>query len=685
MKTDPIINVTTSEAKTIAEIICKEIKVSREKNSPRYERARRCERQYSQVTKWMSLNKICDTPWKGAADYFVPLTEWTIDAVHAREMNVLFSQEPYMTAHGVESSDVDKSPGVTDFVDTIFREVVKLRQNIDYFIKQKKKLPFAICKYDWVQDFEPQIVKEEAVKFVSPTGEESMLLPDDPEGDVKVAEMTLQGYQQSQETEDVWVLKDTEIINSPQLRYINFEDYVYSQFAKRGNRLYWEGDRFWMTPNDMKMKSLQEKFRKEGVDNVLKDLNLGDMTGSERIVAERQALRECYWWYGRLPFNKANELDMTDDESIEQEVITIVDFKSQELLFISHWDKGRLAWTGSHLSSRVYIRGEFEETGEFEGRSLVEKLYMTQKYLNQFYNTLMNNAWLAMQKIFVKKKTLQTDEWDKPEAYPGAMWEEDNQGDIRTLEVGDVKSIGMDLNNQLIGFAERMSNISIYQTGTSRKEGGQKTKGEVVATIQEGNIGLDKIIQDDHEILRIICQWTVDYYYENMPPGMERRIRGDDGELLFPTKANMGMYEEKGVNPHWQRDDLAGAFDFVWNGTSLNVSKENKIAVANDLQERFLPHPMVAGSLLATWDILRRGLQARGIKDWKNILPPKEAILAEMKRMQAQQKIEEKRQQIGSPTQMAIQKAEQSDIPREEAIKMVQERVKSANAERALR
>ena len=40
--------------------------------------------------------------------------------------------------------------------------------------------------------------------------------------------------------------------------------------------------------------------------------------------------------------------------------------------------------------------------------------------------------------------------------------------------------------------------------------------------------------------------------------------------------------------------------------------------------------------MLAVWNILKDGLTARGIKDWQKILPPKEAIVQEMKRMQAE-------------------------------------------------
>ncbi len=673
-----MIQVEQDLGKLIAQVICDEIKDSRGKNDEIYKLASRCENQYAQVTKWTAENKICDSPWKGAADYFIPMSEWIIDAMHARIMNVLFSQEPYMSAKGVESSDVERAPGVTDFVDMIFREVVKIRENTSFFFKQILKIPTAILKYEWVEDTESLIIKDKALQFINPlTGETQELLKDDPELQSQVAQLMTNGYQPNQEEVEVYVKKDVTLYDAPKLRYISFKDYVWSPSAKRGNKIYWEGDRFYMTINEMRAMVNQEKFIEESVKKVIEASGVGEKSGSEKIIAERETQRECYYWYGRLPFNEQNELDLTDNKAMEQEVICIVDYESQELLQIKHWDYQRLP-----NPERVYIRGEFEETENFEGRSMLQKLYMTQKYMNQFYNTLMNNAWIAMQKVFVRKNT-STQNLGKVNIYPGKVIDIDIQGDFQALEVGDVKAIGLEINNNLINFGERISNISVYQTGTERQKG-QKTLGEVEATIQEGNIGMDKLIQNCHAILRKLCQWTVDYYQERMPPGLERRIMGENGESLFPTEQNLPIFQQKGIQPTWSPEDLKGKFDYTWNGTSLNSSVERNIALSNDMMERYLPHPMVGGNMLATWEILRDGLIARQVKDWQKILPKREAIIAEMERMAQEAKIDEAMNKnagaMGGASKMIVKKLGEKGIPEPEAIKMIQDKVGGQNA-----
>jgi hypothetical protein len=131
MKTtiDPRIKVDTSTGKKIAQVIHAEIKASLADNKAHYDLCKRSMNQYNQVTKWMESGKECDKPWKGAADYFVAMTEWVVDTVWSRVLSSLFGQEPYMQATGESSNDVPKQEGVTDFVDMVFREIIDLYQN----------------------------------------------------------------------------------------------------------------------------------------------------------------------------------------------------------------------------------------------------------------------------------------------------------------------------------------------------------------------------------------------------------------------------------------------------------------------------------------------------------------------------------------------------------------------------
>ena len=658
MPKDYKIEIDSAQAKVLGEVICQEIKTSVVENAKIYERARSRERAYAQVSKWAAKNKTPTQPWYGAADYFVPLTEWIVDAVHGRVLKALFAKRPYMKAVGTEASDTEKEDGVTNFVDQIHSEVIKVYENFRYPIKQMLKLPFAVIKYCWVKEYDRGYEKAQAMVFQSPDGKsQEQVLEEEQE---KAQELVEAGYQPIGQ-EEVTTLREDELWDAPKLQYIKFADYVWHGKAKRGYKPYWEGDRFYLTIHEMmnnyrQFPDVVERIKNEALGNS------SEMSLSDAVLAQRSKLIECFNFYGRFPIDRENKINHEDPEAIEQEVHAVVAYKDKEVIGINKWEYNRVP-----EKERVYIRGEFEETEEFVGRSLVDKLFMTQRELNTLHNNIMNNAQLAMMKIFWKRKTMTGDAWERPQLRPGVILDVDMPGDIGVLDVGDIKSISWELEASFINFAERISNISVYQTGTQR-QGGQKTKGEVERTVYEGNIGMDKFIEQCSLVLQKICKWTVDYYYNNMPEGLERRIRGEDYQPIFPTQENMEMYQEKGILPYWQQDDLAGKFDWKWDNTSLNSSHAYQIQVSNDLQDRYLPHPMIQGSMLATWDILRRGLIARNITDWENILPPKEAIIAEMEKLQAEgeakETVQKGEQNVGAS---AVQQAEQMGVPRETA------------------
>jgi hypothetical protein len=263
---------------------------------------------------------------------------------------------------------------------------------------------------------------------------------------------------------------------------------------------------------------------------------------------------------------------------------------------------------------------------------MIEKLYKTQQELNDLHNTIQNNAWIAMQKIFVKRKSLVGDEYEKPKVFPGAMWEEDTPGDIRVLEMGDVKAVGFELEQTLLSFAERISNISNWNLGT-QKEQGKATATEFMGVVQEGNIGREPFLQRCYKILSKLCDWTVEYYKGRIQPGMERTMGNGIGGRILPSPQNMPMYQQKGIQPEWSDELLTGKFHWDWQGTSLNSDKQWNIMVDNDLMNMYIPQPMISGNLLAVWTIMKKGLIDRGVKNWEEILPKKENIIAEMQRM----------------------------------------------------
>lgn len=656
MKKEGLIKIDYETQKRIAEIICKEIKESFSKNDNVYKLIKRCKNQYYQVTYWDELNKEPDVPYDGAADYFIPLTEWLCDAIHSRVMFILFSKEPLMTATAQEGSDVRNQQNVTDFVNLAFEQFVHLRENVEHFFKKMIFQPFSVMRYDWHREAEPMYVREMADVFVKSETEREHVLQDEEDYAGKAIELMSQGYVPVTDQEEVIVRKEVETYNAPKITDISYDDYVWSPDTKKGCKPYWEGCRDWISWDELKQKSKSGEYYKDPVLKLQDALgkNAGDKTGASRDLVLRNSIIEAFDWYGRLPFNSNGEIDFSDSiDTFEMEVHARVSYSVEstdgnktkdsndyELLYLAHWEHSRLP-----VEERVFIRGSYEDTDDFIGRSLTEKLHKSQQLINTFYNTVLNNAYLAMMKIILKKKSLQGDDQDDDvEIYPGAIWEVNNTDDIRVLDMGDLRSIGIKVNEDIMGFAERLTNISAWNLG--QKEKGDVTATEFTGIMQESNIGTHKFIQRCYKILSKICEWTVGYYEENMPEGLERRLTGPGGETIFPSDQTMNYYQKEGVQPFWTVDQITGKFDYKWNNTNLNSSQQYNISMSNDLMQNFMPHPMINQNLVSVWNILKKGLEARNIKDWQNILPPIEAVQAQVQQQKMEMEAERKKKQM---------------------------------------
>lgn len=643
-------------------IICKDINKQITDNADTYQKMKDCEYQYLGWSKYRQAGQAKNKPWDNACDFWAPLTEWVICAVAARIDQILFSVEPTMTASPVESSDAAGAPVVTDFADMVMREIVELRKNFSFYTKQTIKQLFAVCAYEWIYQAEPVREVEEgllqedfSVKMdggeVIPYEEiPSEIQKDIENGDILVGTKT-----------SWYVEKDRIITNQPKLTYIAPLDYVWSKGTKKNERPYLEGYRFWQTINDIKLKKNSEEYTLTDEEMTKLDATLASAAGGgeqyERILKQRNHKYECFRIYTRLPFNKQDKVDFDDKEAIEQEVILEVAYKEEIVLKAIKW-----FYLRHPGANRVFIKGWFEEkdtlTGDpMAGRSLSEKIFDINKLLNKEFQQIVDNADLAMTKIFTRKSGIGLNEdFEDPVIFPGAIWDVMEQGDIAALNVGDVKQIGFQIMDSLLGFATRISNISPLNV-SDRAEGGKPLATEIISILKEGEIGREGLIQNRHEDLRNIYKTTVDYYYQFMPDKLEKRIRGPDQQLIFPplpdrkdfaggpegetAYANAVSQAEK--DKFYNREMLVGVgkWDFKWNGTQLSGDREAQIAIADKLADMLLKIPMAGNRPTVVWELLRDILISRGKKDWQKYLPKREEVETAEKMMEMKAKMTE--------------------------------------------
>lgn len=627
--------------KRLAKVLCGEIEESLKANAGAYSLFRACENNYLGRSWWKQRGQRKNKPWLDACDFWTPLTEWIICAIAARIDSILFGVEPMMTAFAVESSDVEKSDGVTDFVDMATTQIVQLRKSFAFYIKQKIKQPLAVYRYEWeyeeekVREVEGGIFQEDfTVKLDSGKVVAVGELPKDVQDEIRSG-VLLPGQHH------YWyVERDKAVKNQPVGEYVAGTDYVWSANTKKGKKPFMEGYRFWQTLGKLRQKQKTGQYwdTQEIKDALRKTIDSkGKNDNVARVITERSHLYESFKLFTRLPFNDKGEIDLDNEDAVEQEVIAELAYNEQVLLSLRKWNYLRDAF-----ERRVFLYGFYEEKdaviddSPFLGRSMTEKIEDINKLMNKEFQQIVDNADLAMCKIFTKKRQINEEEWEQPDVFPGAFWDVDEQGDIQPLDVGDVKRIGFEIMNQLQDFAVRISNISSMNV-SSRMEGGKPLATEVVNILKEGEVGREGFIQSCHEDLRQIYKWTTDFYFQFMPEGLERRIRGEEKKLTFPEPPKQEMFpdevsyqkaiEEFAKNKYYNRDELVGVgrWDFKWNGTQLSGDREWQIQTA-DYLANVLPKFSDYVTFTGIWELLRDILIARGKKDWQKYLKPKEMI-----------------------------------------------------------
>ena len=185
-------------------------------------------------------------------------------------------------------------------------------------------------------------------------------------------------------------------------------------------------------------------------------------------------------------------------------------------------------------------------------------------------------------------------------------------------------------------------------------------------------MGREGIIQSCHEDLRTLYKMTVDYYFQFMPEGLERRIRGNNSELIFPEMPKREDFatneeyddalEQAEKQKFYNRDMLIGIgkWDFKWNGTQLSGDRETQIQLSDQLAALLPKFPQLV-SLTNIWELLRDILIARGKKDWQKYIIPKEKVQL------AEQQAQEQAANSAKPPSESISF---SDLPPEGKIQM---------------
>ena len=605
-----LIPLTTTQKERIGNIITKDINKALKDNADNIATAVKCEDMYLGKTQPKSF------PWKGASNLWIPIAEWSADAVYARVMASLFSKTPYVKAVGRTKESAKNGEVVTEILDYVHNEVMHLAEKCKVIFKEAIKKPLSTCKQTW------QIIREKCRRLEVGV---KLRLTDGTEKDVplnEARELVEAGATVINEQPiKITTNKPYELHNGAMLDYVPYIYYVVPTNSVLGQKPRFEAHITPMRWNDiLKM----EKAKKFYSDSVAKLKNTAELVSSptsseEDIRAKelkaRDYLFEIAEYHGLYAFdNQEHEVINNTEErtmNVEQEAVFCVELKTNILLGAQY------PLTMPKLDRRYFYNTRYEMVGNrFQGRGVPQKLENLNCAANYYYNNFINNAMMVMVKMFKRKRGEGDLDVDNPDIYPGAIIDVKEMTDFEVVDMGRLERVGEDIIGMVLKFAERLSSVTPWGLGTQPgKEGRGVTATEFSGVMGEANLNFSITIENFVDTLKKICQDTVELYYYNMPEGLERRIRGDGQDFIFPEKTDENM--------EWTRDKLAGEFNFHWQ-----ITDDRGRSIERDiyLLQNFIDLPFMRTHLKKVWEMAKQVAISLGKKDWESILPSEREI-----------------------------------------------------------
>jgi hypothetical protein len=193
---------------------------------------------------------------------------------------------------------------------------------------------------------------------------------------------------------------------------------------------------------------------------------------------------------------------------------------------------------------------------------------------------------------------------------PGAMIPLDNpQADVYFPNLGNRTVFGMQEEQILYSYIERMTSVSDMSLGVLGAQGAARTASGARIVANESNTNLDIYLKRMNRGFKKLLHGIFEMVQDRMPAGLEFRILGDDGQQYF-----------KQIR---ERAEIAGSYDFELEASSANSNKQVQMDSAQQLYQ-LTGNPLDIQLGLITsqerFEAIKHLMQSMGVKNWSKFV-----------------------------------------------------------------
>lgn len=274
----------------------------------------------------------------------------------------------------------------------------------------------------------------------------------------------------------------------------------------------------------------------------------------------------------------------------------------------------------SRLCKRPFVIGQFiRRAHRLYGKTVLDMIKELNKEADTIHDQRLDIGTMAIIPPGVYRSASGT-EADQIKLKPGVMVPVDDVNDVKWLQVPNNVLVSFQEERMLMELVEKISSVGSYQSGQesdiNRSRSTARGTLAIIAQSDQRFQVLGKRIQGP--LARILLK-RLELYQQNIPPGLENRVLGEDGKKIFPIGISV--------------EDLAGNFDVVQGLDTTGGSKVVKREQDVQLFQLMMASPLVQQNPSGMWELHSNVLADYGIVEPERIIGPRP--------VQAQQQIKD--------------------------------------------
>ena len=264
----------------------------------------------------------------------------------------------------------------------------------------------------------------------------------------------------------------------------------------------------------------------------------------------------------------------------------------------------------SRINKRPFTIGQLiKRTNRMYGKGIGDFIKELEKEMNSIHNQRLDAGTMSIVPMGVYRAASGLTP-EEIQIRPGLWIPMDDVNDAKWLVMPNNVMVSFQEEKMIMEQVEKIASVGSYQSGQeSGINRSRSTARGTLAIIQQGDQRFITLAKRIQVFLAKILTSILQQYQEKIPPGLEHRILGDDGDPIFP----------EGIAP----EDIAGGYDVYQGLDATGGSKAMQQQVAATLYSGMIENPLVMRNPGGLWELTADAFRAAGKVDIERYIGPK--------------------------------------------------------------